>query len=278
MILHSLKMAGGIKMKVKIALIAMIVLAIKGDTSGSPSGQALLPALLVTQLTGKIKGTVSDDKGSLSHTIVTLEGGDTKREVITDQDGTYEIEAPPGIYRVYAEYENEGVFCPSRRPAFRLRAATITVFNFNLTPCGIAHGRRQPNSPYVNLGYVYPYKEEIIQITSRDSPDKPSELMIRYGKRQEENNSIEYKEAIVSDSATDESRDPIVGRGTRLPVMVSYDVLTIYASSVCLDPKTLRLVADGDDVIVEDGQRRMHVRHAEVDFKASAPLATLIKR
>lgn len=84
-------------------------------------------------------------------------------------------------------------------------------------------------------------------------PSRCGSVVIEYGKRTVHNRFIEYVQATAS-----------------------YDALTIYADRMHLTKRTLLLVADGDDVVVEDGKRRLHMKHAKINFKAKDPLASLM--
>lgn len=57
--------------------------------------------------TGKIiGGVVSHDNGAIVQDVkIIIESKNTKREVMTDGDGRYEIEVPLGIYKVTTEDE-----------------------------------------------------------------------------------------------------------------------------------------------------------------------------
>jgi len=79
--------------------------------------------------------------------------------------------------------------------------------------------------------------------------------VIEFGKKRKHKRFIEYTRAVAS-----------------------YDALTIDAARIRLIKSSLLLVADGNDVVVEDGERRLHVKHAEVNFKAPSPLAVLLLR
>lgn len=223
---------------------------------------------------GRIQGTVKFkliNEGVLPGAKVTIEGSGVRLEADTDAHGNYEIEAPAGMYRISVEHEG---FCPGRRSEFQVKAATETVFDFTLFSCASAHGRTSAvDSPYVNLGYIQPYKEELIHLTR--ATDAPSELMIRYGERSDSAGVLQYRGASMIESTYDKEQKRQVEIENKIAVMVTYDVLTVYADSICFDPQTLQLTAVGE-VTLEDGEHRIHMHHMTINFKAKNPISTLI--
>src|SRR4051812_20041967 len=107
--------------QLKIAVVSVIIFAGCISAFASMGYQSIASI----QATGKIRGTVRfiDSNGlAISNALVTLNGEGLTYKVSTDSNGTYEIEAPPGIYHL--RFDSAG-FCPSRRAAFQLRASTV---------------------------------------------------------------------------------------------------------------------------------------------------------
>lgn len=62
-------------------------------------------------------------------------------------------------------------------------------------------------------------------------------------------------------------------------VMVTFDALTIYANRIRLDKETLKLIADGEeDILVIVGDKYIHAKQVEVNFKTSDPIKTIITK
>jgi hypothetical protein len=221
---------------------------------------------------------VTADEGPVKRATITLEGEGIKR-VVNVTDGTYEIEAAPGIYRISAY---DPAFCPAQRAPFRLNAFAVTNLDLIFVDCPHVNrlqiidgkpvwvSKKAQAGPKGEVdGFEEPFKERTFQ--TPHPPGIPAELLIRFSKWDETTKVFQYQGGQVS-------YENAQGTQTKfLPVMVSYDTLTIYAKRVCLNRDTLRLVADGD-VIVQDGQQSIHFQHVEVDFKASDPMATLTTR
>lgn len=246
-------------------LLSLIVgFGVVGDHSSTALAQK--PATL--------KGTIrflTIDEGPEARATVTLEGERNNHvfEITPGMRGAYEFTVPPGIYRIIVKVG----FCPTKRAAFRLRESQHITFDLPVADCKIVDRIRprdwKPEEP-ANKGTVdgeeEPFKEKIFQVSG-----DPSELMIRYGKWDESGKTFKYEGAPVGF---------LTGQGPQtryLPVMVTYDLLTMYANKVCYDPRTQRLLADGN-VIVEDGKQRKRGNHVEVNFSAGNPMTTLITR
>jgi hypothetical protein len=226
-----------------------------------------------TMQVGRLVGTVTDmNAARVPKAKVIIDGAGTSRAVSTGEDGTYQSELPPGIYRIRVESLG---FCPVRRASFRMQAATTTVLNFTLIACPLANQLAIKDGQYKGevTRYLDPFREESIPIVS--TGDTPLELLIRYGKRREGANFVEYKGAAVSYDEYAPNPAGSVRRRKYQGVTVTYNTLTIYADKVCLDQQNLRLEASGN-VVVEDGTRQVQGGRAVVDLKTSEPNVELI--
>ena len=99
---------------------------------------------------------------------------------------------------------------------------------------------------------------------------------MRYGSRQEDQNILEYRGTAVPYEAQAETPSGSVHRDKYLGVAISYNLLTIRADKVRLEPKTFQLEAEGN-VVVEDGKRRVEGKHVFVDLKRDEPRVELIQ-
>lgn len=227
----------------------------------------------VTKQLAALKGTIrflTVDGAPLGRARVTLEGqGSTRVIDVTElMNGTYEFRVPPGVYHLTVTYPTL-----TKRAAIRLRDSTVVTVDLPVVFEMIVDRARPPNwkpQERLNKGVVDGEEEAFQETLIKVSAD-PSELMIRYGKWDESGALLKYEGAPVHFIADGREQDKF------LPVMVSFNLLTIYANKVCYDPKTQRLTADGD-LIIENGRKRDHFQHAEIDFSARNPMTTLITR
>lgn len=239
---------------------------------------AMVAALVTTgpmqvQEAGVVRGTirfVTIDQSPLHGATVTLEGEGTKQQVQTDKQGAYEIRVEPGTYHVSVDGPS---YKKTKRAVFRVRKSMIVTIDLELVPRTIVDRIRPPDwkpakPPIKGVvdGEEVPFKDKNFTVAG-----DPHELMIRYGKWDESGEVFTYEGAPVHYEMTTGEESKF------LPVMVTFDFLTIYANKACYDSKTQRLTADGN-VIVEDGKHRKRVQHAEVDFSARNPMSTLIAR
>jgi hypothetical protein len=201
----------------------------------------LLPVFSSPNQTGRVKGTVMDPMGSVVPGVTIIFEGQRKHEVVSDASGEYSIELPEGLYRVTSRVKGEG-FLPFRRAAFRVEIGKETLINLSLMPGGVT-SHNVPHPP--QIGYD--------SFSIPNSQSVALDLLIQFGTRQKQKDSIEY-------------------RG----VTISYDALTVYADKARLDPKSFRFEAEGD-VVVDNGIESVRVRSVNVNFGASGPDITLIK-
>jgi hypothetical protein len=121
--------------------------------------------------------------------------------------------------------------------------------------------------------YKDQFKEEIFPLAH--PMGAPLELLVRYGSRQEDQDIVEYRGAIM---VYDQHADTAAGSVHRvkcLGVSISYDLLTIRADKVRLNRTTFRLEAEGN-VLIEDGKQAFRTSRALVDLKADEPRVELM--
>lgn len=207
---------------------------------------------------GYLAGMVLDTNNSaVAGATVTVEGGGAKHTITTGQDGSFNVQLPDGIYRIRAESRG---FCLSRRAAFRLRPSITTTINLRLIVCPLVHSLILEGGQYKGetARYQPPFKEDEFSVASSGGP---LNLLIQYGERIHRRNDIHYKGFTLSD-------------GKCFGVIVTYDVLTIYADSVRFDAKSLRLEAEGN-VVFEKGLEPVKAQHANIDLKGGEPQVRL---
>lgn len=215
------------------------------------------PTLAQVQNPGLLQGTAFSSSAVISKVKVVFSSGDSKYEVTTNDEGSYEIYLPPNIYQVTSEAIG---FCPVQRASFYVKPLSKQRLNLNLYVCGIESGFTVDNkgkfiSEFCRL--VPQFKTESF-LLSKSSNALPN-LHITFSGRKESGNVIEYGKVMDSDS---------------LGVNVTYDLLTLLADKAYLDKKTLKLTAEGN-VIIEDGKQLYNFSHVEIDFKAKDPVASI---
>jgi hypothetical protein len=217
---------------------------------------------------GRLTGAVVDiNEARMAGASVIITGGGVTRTINTDEEGMYRIELPPGIYRLRVESTG---FCPARRAAIYVRLSTVTTFNFSLIPCALSNDLTIADGRYEGEvdRYRDPFKEEVFPLTR--SAGAPLELLVRYGRRREVQNVIEYQGTTVSYDEYADNPAGSVRRSRYLGATISYNSLMIRGDRVRLDPRTLLLEAEGN-VIVDDVKRHARVRRAVVDLRAGEP-------
>lgn len=256
-------------MKIKIWTISVLLSVISAITFATSSGQSF-----TSKQTVQLSGTVVDmNESRVSGATVTVEGEGLTRGVATSEDGTYKIELPVGTYRIKVTRPG---FCPARRAPFDALSSASIILNFTLIPCPIVNEITIKNDQYVGEKdrYKDPFKEEIFPLVHPTGT--PLELLVRYGSREEDRNIVGYRGAVVAYEAQADTPTGSVRRGKYLGVTISYNLLTIRADEVRLDPTTFRLEAEGN-VVVEDGKRCDKGRRVVADLKTDEPRVELIK-
>jgi hypothetical protein len=230
----------------RVEQIAVVVLMLITATvlTASASAQSLSSTM------GKIKGTVTDPKGAvIPNAIVIIESRQTTQKVVANEEGAYEIELPAGLYRISSVVP---AYYPFRRASFCVQPLILMTINIapvlRILTIGLevtSSGSRQPITTSPSPKYE--------SFSPPHSSGAPLDLLVRFRKRRQHRDNIEYSEA-----------------------MASYNALTFYADKMRLDRKTLQLEADGN-VVVEDGKQRWRVKRAELEFKAGEPIFKLMQ-
>jgi hypothetical protein len=160
------------------------------------------------------------------------------------------VELPVGVYRVTTRNGNYYGF---RRAPFRVRAGTVT--NINISP--LLRVRAQMLMGDGSDRYQLAPKPSYDVYTLPHGSDKAVSMVVRYDQKRKIAGSINYEGGALADGK----------------VMVSYDALAIYATTVRLDAKTFTLIASGD-VTLEDGAKRVKANNVTVRFNNGAPEVT----
>ena len=190
-------------------------------------------------------------------TQVIFESGRVRREVITNDEGFYEVELPPGVYSV-TTYKLG--FCPLRRATFTVEPDRVMLLNIRLNVCALVHGARLKDGKWVEEAWQTDGSKTESFLLKRKQGSL-GELFIRYATRREHKGHIEY-------SGTE---DEMPGR-----VVVTYNLLTIWADKVSYDKKKHVLLAAGNVYIEEDRRSYGSYRSAEFNFKSDDPLKNFV--
>lgn len=202
------------------------------------------------QMKGRVNGRVLDLNGDpIAFALISISGQTVSKELAADKNGGFEIELPVGVYRATANVEG---FAPFRRASFRIQHARTKVLNLVLTLGGIECEIGSQADPEKDGNGPPRYDDVSLSQVSEGR----QELLVRFRLKQHRNGIVEYRGGSV------ESR-----------VMVSYDVLAIYAEKVRVDKNKGIVEAEGR-VIVEDGQRRKRAEYARLAVQSGNVLLT----
>jgi hypothetical protein len=182
-----------------------------------------------------------------------------ERKVVTDTEGNYEGDLPPGIYSVTAKCARTSgnwEYHPSSRAEFEMKANSSPMINLMVLIKRIgkssAAGVSQPEYRKGDL------KSESLEIKA--GPEQSRKILMRYSSRVSSKSLAEYH------GKRDYRQDA--------PVSVTSDVLAIYADTISVEKPLLHMRAIGH-VIVEDGKRRREGTEATFEFDAADPVSTL---
>jgi Carboxypeptidase regulatory-like domain len=215
------------------------------------------------QEVGRVKGKITDNYESVvTYKQVVFESKEKKYETKTNAIGEYSIELPAGIYKVTTSTLG---FCPYQRALFRVSPSSQILINLVLYACPLANSislDEKGNYKGELCRYVDAFTNESIQLQSQNIGSNI--LLIRFGEKQQDKDSVKYRGAKVSN-------DDYLG------AMASYGSLTIYADTIRFNKDTLLLQGEGH-VKLEDGSQQFTLQFVEVDFKAKNPLVTWTKK
>jgi carboxypeptidase family protein len=208
----------------------------------------------------EVTGTVTDRHGRyVDGARLLFVSGDRRTIVQTTDDGTYTIRLVPGIYVLRVM---DARFCESRRGEFALKAEAQVRFDFDLVDCDFVDyffpGHRAEDPYPVPPRQPGEYGEEELKAVS------PAGLrpLVMYGDRKEEPVAIHYSFLVHAES--------------KLPVVFTYDLLTIKADNLTYYPKDGSIEAVGN-VTWQDGHETRLGSRATVSFRSGEPIVSLTK-
>ena len=186
------------------------------------------------RLKGLVKGRIIGpyDQGGPNVEIL-FDNNGRKHRVMSDDAGGYEIELAEGIYTITAQVSG---FFPFRRAPFEVKPGSSIIINLDLWLSG-SSGAHAPERE------VH-YKE----LPLLAAPDQGLKVLVQTAKRWENDEITEYEFA-----------------------MVTFNSITMFAHRLTFDKKTFRFMGK-EGVIVDNGQKRMHGRQADLYFLGNTPI------
>ena len=217
-----------------------------------------------TQQTALVRGVLTDflTGAGVGGATVLFESAGKTQTVVTAKDGSYEAELPIDVYRITAR---RMTYCSARRAAVHIGSLSETKFNFTLVPCATQEVGILSNGRYAG--------EETREVNPfhYDSFKVRSELLLRFGTKREDQRFIHYQgtkiKYLVWNRNSKESKDEY----TYVGVMLSYDLLTVYADNIKLGKESFEIEAQGN-VIVEDGSKRTRGSAVRIKLRGDKPI------
>ena len=208
----------------------------------------------------ELSGVVFDSVGAVvpgaKLTFLRAPIGDAMLTVVSGNDGRYRVTLPADYYEIRVE---KHFFCPNRRAVLYLPARATVQANLRIQPCGISDGFETTDT-----GEVREYSESSPRLNYEsfnipNSRSKHLKLLVSFAERYQEGKRITYS---------------AVGAGdTKAPVSATYDLVSITADRILLNPDTGEVLAEGS-VIVEDGRQTAEAHTAQVRFRKGVPVIT----
>lgn len=210
----------------------------------------------ISEKPARLAGTVFDPAGAVVlNAKVSVRGSSFLKETVTNPAGQYEMELPPGIHSIVVWSTG---FCSARRASFIASPETQIKFDFTLLVCP-SHGE----GPVSYQPFVL-----------RSDTSEPRDFLIRFGKRTDKQDTIDFEEALTEISYYYPETKLTDRRRTKVKVEVTYDRWTISASHLVLNKRTLRMDLSGDVAILE-GNHETRGQSAEVDFSLAGPVVNV---
>jgi Carboxypeptidase regulatory-like domain len=186
--------------------------------------------------TFRVRGTISSSSGvALTGAKVMFQGKTTTRTVTTNQEGTYQVDLPVGLYTMAVRFSGMRA-SDYERPLFRAQSSATLMLNAMLYPAASSCDPVIPSAKSALT--VDDYRNacggwEHFRAPSEDGV--PFDVLIRYPARQSTNSGYVYRSGGFS--------------GT--PVFVAYNLFTLWADTVAYDSETHTLNAKGHVVVAD---------------------------
>lgn len=212
-----------------------------------------------------VTGTVTAPNGVLFNGAqLLIKSGDRRIPIRTDATGNFAIRLVPGIYTVSVRTDG---FCESHRGAFSLKPGAHAKFDFELTVCGTmdpffpGHRAEDPYPELPRARQPGEYGDEELKAIGPEGL-RP---LVMYGDRQESAESITYTPLVLHEF-----------QDKRLPVVYTYDLLTIRSDHLIYFPKVNSIEASGN-VVWQDGPETHRGSKLNLSFRDGEPIVSLTK-
>lgn len=169
---------------------------------------------------------------------VIVKGATARREVVTDDSGSYQVELPADVYTITTDVAGYYAY---RRAPFRVPSGTTAIINLLLSYR--LHDTGFGDTPTIHYD----------KLALPDPSDDRLSLLVEYENRKERRNSIEYD-------------------GAKL----YYDTLAVSAVHLTLDKKDFKFKASGNVHVDNAQQDQAYVRQANVSFVRGTPIVQLM--
>jgi hypothetical protein len=221
----------------KVIAIALGLTALVAGPNTQPTFTQKLP-------TGKLQLTAI-----ASSLITIIEGNGVKYEVKSNSEAKYEndglIEIPVGVYRITSK---KGWFHPFHRASFRVWEGVVT--KITVSPAiRILMQKLVSDENGIRDEFEYAPEPQYASFEITQVANAPSDLLIRFTEKTERDGFTEY------------TANKTIGG-----VMISYDILTIWAPRVRFNGKKLILETEGG-VVYENGRQYIHTQNLKVIFQ-----------
>jgi len=190
---------------------------------------------------------------------VSFRSKDFEKKAVTDTEGNYASDLPPGIYSVSAKCAPDSrnwEYHPTSRAEIEVKSNASPMVNLMVLVKRIRKsfvgGVSVPDYNKANL------KSEFLETKGDKTPYR--RVLLRYSSRVSSKSLVEYH------GKRDYRQDA--------PVSATSDVLAIYADTISVEKPLLRMRAIGH-VVIEDGTQRREGSEATVEFDAAEPASTI---
>lgn len=199
---------------------------------------------------GTVMGVVTDLVGvRVNRVQVEFVGEHERRTAETDPDGAYTVHLAPGIYRPRVSRIG---FCDVQRAAFMLAPNTEVEFDFELLDC-------PSETREIRIGE---YREEELDAVMTDGL-RP---LVQYGAREKCSDLVCYSSLMHS--------TPPTYKDKKFPVVYTYNLLTLKATSLVYSPSDSSIQGTGD-VVFQDGKTTRKGSKIRVVFRHGEPVVNL---
>ena len=206
-----------------------------------------------------IEDTNAFGRATLPGCEVNFRSKDVERKAVTDKEGNYESDLPPGVYNVSAKCATDAQnweYHPASRAEFEVKSNSSPMVNLMVL---IKRIRKSAvggvTLPEYNKGNL---KSEFLETKGDKAPYR--RVLLRYSSRVSSKSLVEYH------GKRDYRQDALVS--------ATSDVLAIYADTISVEKPLLHMRAIGH-VIIEDGAQRREGIEATVEFNAADPASTI---